>query len=204
MSCRHDDIHQEINSEGDVLTIQDVKELVSSDPTQKKLNVRWAEPSQKISKKASIKSSSPSSINSSVNFEFDWDNYYVNKRVSDYPVMMVPLKNNSVNRSILKGMNPKGYRIVGFQHDMDHAVRACLFEVHPDKEYLERKMKSKKIATIEGDDYSDYKDLVSTEDFTGYTFIWSIDGEFKSAFHATNGQFDRIYDKKLNLTHTKK
>lgn len=78
-----------------------------------------------------------------INFEFDWDNYYVNEKVADYPIMMVPLKNNIVNRSLIDGMNPKGYRIVGFQHDMKHSVRACVFEVHPDKEYLERKMKSK-------------------------------------------------------------
>lgn len=34
-SCRTDDMHQQVTHEGNVLTIQDVKELVSTDPKEK-------------------------------------------------------------------------------------------------------------------------------------------------------------------------
>lgn len=189
-SCKADEIREQTISESSILTVKEVKSFVDSNFAQ----------NTTLSKKASSSGQMPDK--DLPNYDFDWENSYTNSKVPAYPVIMVPLKNNNVDRAVFPDMNPKGYRIVGFQHDKDHNIWTDIFEIHPDIDYLERKMKSKGLL-LTGNNFSEYDKIIDTEDFFGYVFIWSTDGTFKGAFYSKNGNYARVYDKTLKLKHKK-
>ncbi|OOG19801.1 hypothetical protein BWD42_07850 [Sphingobacterium sp. CZ-UAM] len=64
-------------------------------------------------------------------------------------------------------------------------------------------MKAKKL-TLTGHDFSNYKKIINSEDFSGYVFIWSTTGIFKGAFYSKNGRYAKVYDKTMNLKNRNK
>ncbi|TDS05542.1 hypothetical protein, partial [Sphingobacterium paludis] len=112
-----------------------------------------------------------------------------------------PLKNNYVNRSVFPDMNPRGYRIVAFQHSPNYETTACIIEFHPDTAYLNRNAALKNYK-LQGEEFEDYKNIVSSQDACGYGFVWDTWGNLKGAFYGKNGLFERIYDHNMKLTHS--
>ncbi|TDS08964.1 hypothetical protein, partial [Sphingobacterium paludis] len=111
VSCKVENELSELNSKKE-LTVQEAKK------TARIL-------SQQSEVRRKTKSSSPKSGRAVLEtdipiYDFDWDNQYFNNKVPGFPVIMVPLKNNYVNRSVFPDMNPRGYRIVAFQHSPNY------------------------------------------------------------------------------------
>lgn len=206
-ACRKtaSDTQQEVIQQTDELTIEQVKKHYLN------LVENPREVSEKTPSLSSVTKSyvSPIQARKQANARFllgmydekpqmDWDNYYKNDFVKGYPVILVPVKSTDLNRSFLPDMNPNGYRVVAFQHNTDKSeIKSNIQEIHPDKEYLKRKALELALDSAVND-YSSYRQLIDTKDFSGYILLYNMDDQLLAIHHAKDGHYDKLYKPKTN------
>jgi hypothetical protein len=193
-SCRRDEPITELSltSSGAELDVRQIREFVTASKKNQGTENRLMSVSSDNTIAPTIK---PSDI---PNFDMDWDNAFThNNSVKGFPVIMVPLKNNNVNRSIYPDMNPKGYRLIAFQHNDEKEIKWQIFEVHPDVKYVKVQMMLRGVSEI-GNEYSDYAKILNKKFFSGYVFIFHATGPFLRGYHMTDGVYDKKLEPKLN------
>lgn len=120
-----------------------------------------------------------------------WEGYVTNDKVKGMPEILVPIIGTDIgNNSLRSDMDPRGYRFLTFQRNPNGGYWSTIYEIHPDTEYRERRLRELGVDSV-GNDFSDFMIFVRTEDFTGYTLVYDLDGRFRIGYHSKDGRYDR-------------
>lgn len=188
LSCerRPESTPETIDSHQKLLTLSEARGYYEDSKSQKKT----------LAKTMSIEKNASGQVKSEYDEELLWDDAFNNEEVPGYPVIVVPFKGNSVNVKYLDGMNPKGFRLMAFQHSPNHEVRTNIREMHPDVEYLETKAQQKSITPDVENTYLGYKQLIDNYDFTGYIVVYSSENNFETLLRIENARIVQAYKAK--------